>query len=57
MQDAQATLDLYKLVEDEWEHELQNEQQGDGEDAPGSSSLNRYMQDEFWPEDVVCDGQ
>lgn len=58
MEDAQAALDLYKLVEGEWEHELQNKLRGD--DAPREPSFaasNHYMQDEYWPDDVIADSQ
>lgn len=49
MEDAQAALDLYKLVEDEWEV------QAALADETGSSS--HYMQDQYWPSAVVSHGQ
>ncbi|XP_070687600.1 apoptosis-enhancing nuclease isoform X2 [Pempheris klunzingeri] len=58
VEDAQAALDLYKLVEGEWEQEWQNKLRT--ADAPHKQSLadsNHYMQDEFWPDDVMADGQ
>lgn len=56
MEDAQATLDLYKLVEDEWEREVQTTLNcGDAPDEPSASS--HYMQDQYWPSDVVFHGQ
>ncbi|GAA6215275.1 apoptosis-enhancing nuclease-like [Lates japonicus] len=58
VEDAQAALDLYKLVEGEWEQELQNKLRDD--DAPHEPSFaasNHYMQDEYWPDDVTADSQ
>ncbi|KAM7397099.1 hypothetical protein PAMP_020096 [Pampus punctatissimus] len=58
VEDAQAALDLYKLVEGEWEQELQNRLRDD--DAPREPSFaasNHYMQDEYWPQDLVADSQ
>ncbi|KAM7415052.1 hypothetical protein PAMA_019738 [Pampus argenteus] len=58
VEDAQAALDLYKLVEGEWEQELQNRLRDD--DAPREPSFaasNHYMQDEYWPHDLVADSQ
>lgn len=57
MEDAQAALDLYKLVEGEWEQEVQNKLRDD--DAPlepSFSSSKHYMQDEYWPDDIIADG-
>lgn len=56
MEDAQAALDLYKLVEDEWEREVQTgPRDGAAAEEPGSSSV--YMQDQYWPSHVVLHGQ
>ncbi|XP_017288331.1 apoptosis-enhancing nuclease [Kryptolebias marmoratus] len=58
VEDARAALDLYKLVEGEWEQELQDRLRDD--DAPlqpSFASSNHYMQDEYWPDDVVADSQ
>lgn len=58
VEDARATLDLYKLVEGEWELELQDKLRDD--DAPlepSFTSSNHYMQDEYWPDDIVADNQ
>uniref|UniRef100_A0A3Q4BTW0 Exonuclease domain-containing protein n=1 Tax=Mola mola TaxID=94237 RepID=A0A3Q4BTW0_MOLML len=43
VEDAHAALDLYKLVEGEWERELQDELQDD-------DASKHYMQDEYWPD-------
>ncbi|XP_026166195.1 apoptosis-enhancing nuclease [Mastacembelus armatus] len=58
VEDAQAALDLYKLVEGEWEQELQNKlRDDDAPHEPSFASSNHYMQDEYWPDDVTTDGQ
>lgn len=59
VEDAQAALDLYKLVEEEWEWDLQ-EKMRDDTDTPQVSrfaALNHYMQDEYWPDDVTAESQ
>ncbi|XP_035521136.1 apoptosis-enhancing nuclease-like [Morone saxatilis] len=58
VEDAQAALDLYKLVEGEWEQELQNKLRDDNApQEPSFASSNHYMQDEYWPDDVIADSQ
>ncbi|XP_028286980.1 apoptosis-enhancing nuclease [Parambassis ranga] len=58
VEDAQAALDLYKLVEGEWEQELQNRlRDDDAPHEPGFASSNHYMQDEYWPDDVIANSQ
>ncbi|XP_031151056.1 apoptosis-enhancing nuclease [Sander lucioperca] len=58
VEDALAALDLYKLVEGEWEQELQNKLRGDdASHEPSFASSNHYMQDEYWPDDVIADSQ
>ncbi|XP_029379470.1 apoptosis-enhancing nuclease [Echeneis naucrates] len=55
VEDAQAALDLYKLVEGEWEQELQNKLSDHHSlYKPSYISSNHYMQDEYWPDDVVA---
>lgn len=59
VEDAQAALDLYKLVEGEWERDLLDKMQDDA-DAPQTPSFaasNHYMQDEYWPDDVTAGSQ
>lgn len=60
VEDARAALDLYKLVEGEWEQEMErNLKDEDNDDAPADQSVhssNHYMQDEFWPDEVLTDG-
>ncbi|KAF7223966.1 apoptosis-enhancing nuclease isoform X3 [Nothobranchius furzeri] len=58
VEDAQAALDLYKLVEGEWEQELQRKLRDDEAPCePSFASSNHYMQDEYWPEEVVTESQ
>ena len=58
VEDALAALDLYKLVEGEWEQELQDKLRDDDAPHPPSfASSNHYMLDEYWPDDVTVDGQ
>ncbi|KAM9377503.1 apoptosis-enhancing nuclease [Pholidichthys leucotaenia] len=58
VEDAQAALDLYKLVECEWEQELQTMLRDD--DAPVELNFalsDHYLQDEYWPDDITADSQ
>lgn len=58
VEDAQAALDLYKLVEGEWEQELQNKlRDEDAQHEPSFASPNHYMQDEYWPDDVIAESE
>ncbi|KAF0040531.1 hypothetical protein F2P81_006429 [Scophthalmus maximus] len=53
VEDARAALDLYKLVEGEWERELQSKlRDDDAPQEPSFASSSHYMQDEYWPDDV-----
>ncbi|XP_075996802.1 apoptosis-enhancing nuclease [Genypterus blacodes] len=58
VEDALAALDLYKLVEGEWEQEAQHKLRGDdAPQEPSFASSNHYMQDEYWPQDLTAQGQ
>ncbi|KAK5866967.1 hypothetical protein PBY51_011496 [Eleginops maclovinus] len=58
VEDALASLDLYKLVEGEWERELQNKLRDDNAPhEPSFAASNHFMQDEYWPGDVIVDSQ
>ncbi|KAM8893186.1 apoptosis-enhancing nuclease [Spinachia spinachia] len=58
VEDALAALDLYKLVEGEWERELQSQlREGEAPREPSFAASNHYMQDEYWPNSVVADSQ
>ncbi|KAK2838545.1 hypothetical protein Q7C36_013359 [Tachysurus vachellii] len=50
VEDALAALDLYKLVEEEWEKSLQPQ---NSDPATDSTSLEHYMQDEYWPDSLT----
>lgn len=54
VEDALAALDLYKLVEVEWEQELQ---ECDNATASDSATSSCYMQDKYWPEHLAEDSQ
>lgn len=56
VEDARAALDLYKLVEGEWEEQLHAMLSGQ-EAPPSLADSSHYMQDEYWPCDVVNDDQ
>lgn len=56
VEDARAALDLYKLVEGEWEEQLQSTL-AEQEALPTFAASNHYMQDEYWPCDVINDNQ
>nr|XP_055048590.1 apoptosis-enhancing nuclease [Misgurnus anguillicaudatus] len=51
VEDARATLDLYKLVEDQWEKDLS--QDSIDHTSNPNDSLEHYMQDQYWPESVM----
>lgn len=53
VQDARATLDLYKLVEGEWEQEMQLALRDGAEPVPSFASSDHYMHDEYWPCDLT----
>ncbi|XP_027857531.1 apoptosis-enhancing nuclease [Xiphophorus couchianus] len=52
VEDAQAALDLYKLAQGAWEQEMERRLG----DEPTVHSSDHYMQDEFWPDEVLTDG-
>lgn len=56
MEDARAALDLYKLVEGEWEEQLHTTLI-DQETLPSFGASSHYMQDEYWPCDVINDNK
>ncbi|KAA0724425.1 Apoptosis-enhancing nuclease [Triplophysa tibetana] len=51
IEDARATLDLYKLVEDQWEKDFSRNSTDLTSDP--NYSLVDYMQDQYWPESVM----
>eukprot|EP00057_Strongylocentrotus_purpuratus_P025962 XP_011680436.1 PREDICTED: apoptosis-enhancing nuclease-like [Strongylocentrotus purpuratus] len=46
VEDARAAMDLYKLVEDKWEEELQST-------FPDQDFRTSFLDDHFWPEDLI----
>lgn len=56
VEDARAALDLYKLVEGEWERDLMPDDADDTK-MPSFASSNHYMHDEYWPDDVTAESQ
>lgn len=56
VEDARAALDLYKLVEGEWEEQLHT-MLAEPEAVPSFTSSSHYMKDEYWPCDVINDNQ
>ncbi|CAB1346218.1 unnamed protein product [Coregonus sp. 'balchen'] len=56
VEDALASLDLYKLVEGEWEQDMQERMRDrDTGTLPDPATSNHYMQDQYWPEDLTND--
>lgn len=50
VEDARAALDLYKLIEGEWEREMELSLLDERDPAPPSyASSQHYMNDEYWP--------
>ncbi|XP_061750620.1 apoptosis-enhancing nuclease-like [Nerophis ophidion] len=58
VEDARASLDLYKLVEDKWEGHLQSVQRGEDYNRPNmAASMEEFMQDQYWPQHLTSDCQ
>lgn len=58
MEDALASLDLYKLVEREWEQDMRERMRDwDIGTLPDPTTSNHYMQDQYWPEDLTEDSR
>ncbi|KAG7473926.1 hypothetical protein MATL_G00100910 [Megalops atlanticus] len=54
VEDAVAAMDLYKLVEGQWEQDfLSKAEHLDTSTSESSSSFSHYMQDEYWPADLI----
>ncbi|XP_052399293.1 apoptosis-enhancing nuclease [Carassius gibelio] len=49
VEDARAAMDLYKLVEDQWE----KDSSCPDHTSNSSNSLEHYMQDQYWPESIM----
>uniref|UniRef100_H3BG52 Apoptosis enhancing nuclease n=1 Tax=Latimeria chalumnae TaxID=7897 RepID=H3BG52_LATCH len=61
VEDALASMELYRLVEMEWEEELQKSSPADELLSPSPADSSRenehYMQDQYWPSDLNEVGQ
>eukprot|EP00063_Salmo_salar_P050787 XP_014025622.1 PREDICTED: apoptosis-enhancing nuclease-like [Salmo salar] len=58
VEDALASLDLYKLVEREWEQDMRERMRDwDIGTLPDPTTSNHYMQDQYWPEDLTEDSR
>ncbi|MBN3316870.1 AEN nuclease, partial [Atractosteus spatula] len=59
VEDATAAMDLYRLVERQWEQEMQDKMlMADTSPVPDIiSSPSHYMQDQYWPEDLNEDSK
>ncbi|XP_062403749.1 apoptosis-enhancing nuclease [Sardina pilchardus] len=53
VEDALAALDLYKLVEDQWEQNNSEKERAPPQLGP-DPSLSHYMLDQYWPEHMDC---
>ncbi|XP_073687485.1 apoptosis-enhancing nuclease [Garra rufa] len=53
VEDARATLDLYKLVEDQWEKNILFKNSNMDHTSNPNSNLEHYMQDQYWPDSIM----
>ncbi|XP_051976035.1 apoptosis-enhancing nuclease [Xyrauchen texanus] len=53
VEDARAALDLYKLVEDQWEKDFLPQNSNTDHISDSNNSLEHYMQDQYWPESMM----
>ncbi|XP_016330645.1 apoptosis-enhancing nuclease-like [Sinocyclocheilus anshuiensis] len=53
VEDALAAMDLYKLVEDQWEKDILSRDSNTNHTSNSSNSLEHYMQDQYWPESIM----
>ncbi|XP_076127701.1 apoptosis-enhancing nuclease isoform X2 [Alosa pseudoharengus] len=53
VEDARAALDLYKLVEEQWEQDDSERERALAQPGP-DPSLSHYMLDQYWPEHMDC---
>ncbi|KAF4095095.1 apoptosis-enhancing nuclease [Onychostoma macrolepis] len=52
VEDACAAMDLYKLVEDQWEKDILS-QDSNTDHISNPNNLEHYMQDQYWPESIM----
>ncbi|KAM9807863.1 interferon-stimulated gene 20 kDa protein [Neosynchiropus ocellatus] len=56
VEDARAALDLYKLVEAEWEQVMEHDLRDSHElEILNIATSSHYMQDQYWPSDLTSD--
>lgn len=55
MEDAVTAMELYRLVEVQWEQQEASSLQPHPEDREPDSStdMEQYMEDQYWPEDLA----
>ncbi|XP_043084545.1 apoptosis-enhancing nuclease [Puntigrus tetrazona] len=54
VEDACAAMDLYKLIEDQWEKDILLSQDLDTDHTSDPyNNLEHFMQDEYWPESIM----
>ncbi|KTF75383.1 hypothetical protein cypCar_00018306 [Cyprinus carpio] len=54
VEDACAAMDLYKLVEDQWEKKILSKDLNTVHTSnPNNNNLEHYMQDQYWPESIM----
>ncbi|XP_053318371.1 apoptosis-enhancing nuclease-like [Spea bombifrons] len=51
-EDAQTCMELYKLVEDQWEQDLRFHSEQSTSTSPAGSSVSSFMDDQYWPPDL-----
>lgn len=52
VEDACAAMDLYKLVEHQWEKDILS-QDSNTDHTSNANNLELYMQDQYWPESIM----
>lgn len=57
MEDAQTSMELYRLVEEEWEQKLASSLPHSFPSSPTDSNTdsNHYLDDQYWPTDLNID--
>ncbi|KAK9952313.1 hypothetical protein ABG768_018161 [Culter alburnus] len=53
VEDSRAAMDLYKLVEDQWEKDILFWDSNTDHTPIPNNSLEHYMQDQYWPESIM----
>ncbi|XP_067292417.1 apoptosis-enhancing nuclease [Pseudorasbora parva] len=53
VEDSRAAMDLYKLVEDQWEKKILSWVSNTDRTSNPNNSLEHYMQDQYWPESLM----